>query len=103
MGWSPDGAAALEGLDILIDVAENVWLPHQRDRRQDTSDRLASQRHRAEQRARLSTLVARHQQVAELDARIALLEITPGVPERDRHITRLRQLRKKLVSVVRSS
>ncbi len=101
MALAPDSGDVLEGFEVLVDVAENVWLPLQRARREDDADHRESERHRARRRARLLVLSTKHERIAEVDARIALLEITPGVPNRDACIAKLSRLRKALVDDAR--
>ena len=95
------GGEALGGIEVLIDVAERVWLPVQQDRRQDESDMMVVHAHRAEARARLMKISSKLGQIDEIDARIALLEITPGIPARDALVARLKKLRSALLKAAR--
>lgn len=82
----------------LLEVGAESWLSNKRQAAQDAADAVRLGAHRAERRARLRKLEAHMARVAEVDARIALIEVTPGLAERARYLRRLRELRATLIA-----
>ena len=82
--------------DLLV-VAQDDWLNDQRSATVSATDLQRKEVERETSRARLRRVTSHMQRVAEIDARIALLEATPGVSGQAEFLDRLRKVRCRLV------
>lgn len=83
----------------LIFVATEEWLQERADGQLHEQEISLL---RAERRGRLKRMTAAMSRVAEVDARIALLEATPAVPRGDIYLRSLLEMRSKLLAQARS-
>jgi hypothetical protein len=81
----------------LLSVAQGDWLNDQRSAAVSATDLQRKDVEREKSRARLRRVTSHMQRVAEIDARIALLDATPGVSGQADFLYRLRMVRCRLV------
>jgi len=89
--------------DIAVEIAEFVsvasfeWLKLGKKNFAQQEQQRAISTSDAERRAKIRTICGHMEQVAEIDARIALIEATPALHDRDKILHTLRHLRGALV------
>lgn len=82
----------------LLDVASSCWLNERREEIAYQSNDRDRQAARARRRADLAALSTKMGRIAEVDARIVLLEVAQGFPEQERFLLQLRALRQRLLA-----
>ena len=83
----------------LLEVASECWMNEGRSKASAQASQMDLLEARVRWRADLTKLSTQMSRVAEVDARIVLLEVAEGFPERDRFLSQLRALRKRLIEV----
>lgn len=82
----------------FIEVAHTEWLGREA---RDARAAAHADSTQAMRRERLRKLVAAHDRIAEVDAQIALVEITPSLPGREEVVAKLLDVRRALLGGVR--
>lgn len=92
-----DWAQLVSNTTDLLEVASDCWLNDRRIEAVTKANQLNLLEARVKRRAELATLSSQMSRIAEVDARIVLIEVAEGFPDRDRFLNQLKALRKRLV------
>lgn len=95
----------MDGLDVaaevaaLLEVATREWMGRKRENASLENHLRAED---AARRSRLRLLVTAFDRLAEVDAQLAIVEITPMLPAREHVLESLREVRRQLARELRA-
>ena len=96
-GRSPAGDQVFSEVADFLSIAAEEWLDYKREQQFVIKGEQFLEEQRQQRRSRLRDVTGHNKQVAEVDSRIDLVMVTPGVPNRTKVLADLSELRERLL------